>query len=116
MAKGPEIDDKKHGFVRADCEACGKADVWLTCNACKKADRFALDEKEVVCFCGARFAFATCTCGKPVPRARLTWVPFQKGPVALADWEVDWGQVVVTLFVIGAVGAIAAVLWYSRTL
>lgn len=81
--------DERHGFVRARCESCNKPDVWLTCNTCKKSDRFVVEPTGIVCHCGAAYAFATCTCGANVPRGRLEWVPFEKGPLSLADWELD---------------------------
>lgn len=94
-----ELSDR-HGFVRADCAACQKQDVWLTCNECKKADRFVLESGRAVCACGSVYTFATCTCGATVPKDRLVWVPFNKGPLNLGDWEFDRRRIAV-LAVIG---------------
>ena len=89
-AQGTDID-ARHGFVRADCQSCKNPDVWLTCNTCKKSDRFRV-EGGIVCHCGAKYDHAKCTCGKDVPGDKLVWVPFEKGPLALADWEIDRGR------------------------
>lgn len=106
-----DVDDR-HGFVRAECEACHKPDVWLTCNACKKSDWFRTDEGGVVCHCGATYAFATCTCGATVPRERLVWVPFDKGPMALADWELDKGRIaMIGAGAVAVLGLLAYALW-----
>lgn len=112
MAKAPAIDDK-HGFIRAVCDVCKNPDVWLTCNTCKKSDRFVSEDKEVRCHCGATYAFATCTCGQKVPREKLLWIPFDKGPIALAEWEVDWGQVVVITFVVAMSLVLAGAIWFA---
>ncbi len=83
-----QIDDS-HGFIRAHCQSCGGDDVWLRCNTCAESDHFVREEERVVCRCGATYAFATCTCGEPVPMQHLEWVHFKKGPASLAKWEWD---------------------------
>jgi hypothetical protein len=115
MAKAPPIDDK-HGFTRAACEACKNPDVWLTCNTCKKSDRFVAEEAHVRCHCGTTYAFATCTCGQKVPRDKLLWVAFDKGPIALADWEVDWGQVAVIGFIVAMLGVLGVAIAFATQL
>ncbi len=94
-----------HGFVRADCAACNNPDVWLTCNSCKKSDRFLLEGAGVTCACGTRYDHAVCTCQKTVPGDRLRWVPFEKGPAALAEWEIDKRRLAgIALLVVSLVG------------
>lgn len=97
------------GFIQARCPACDGDDVWLTCEGCGKSDHFRLAE-QVRCRCGATYDHAVCTCGEPVPLAHLHFVPFEDGPLALADLEVDWRRVGVLLVVAGLllVGGIAA--------
>ena len=110
MATGGEVE---LGFVRAACTTCGRPDVWLTCNACKKSDRFRMSDDGVVCECGQKYDRATCTCGVPVPAAQLLWVEFTKGPLSLADWE--WDRTRLAFIAGGAilvVGAAVAVGWH----
>ena len=90
------------GFVHAHCE-CGRNDVWLTCNSCNKSDRFELSEAAVHCRsegCESEYAHATCTCGKTVPFDKLEWVPFEKGPMQLGDWELDPTRVGIAVLVL----------------
>jgi hypothetical protein len=104
--------DAKYGFIRADCPKCKNPDVWLTCNACKKSDRFVLGPDAALCHCGATYAFATCTCGAEVPRANLVWVPFEKGPMALGEWEIDKKRVAGLVIALAGLIALAAAWWF----
>lgn len=103
-----EIDDS-HGFIRAHCQSCGSEDVWLRCNTCSKSDRFVRTEEAVTCRCGATYAFATCTCGEPVPVEHLEWVHFDQGPASLAEWEWDPRRIAL-LGVLAVVIVVAVVL------
>ena len=104
--------DDRHGFVRADCAACGDPDVWLTCNQCGKSDRFETNDGRIVCACGAAYDHAVCTCKQTVPGERLRWVEWRKGPPALADWEVDWARVGILLTgVVGVIGLLGLLIW-----
>lgn len=109
MITSPELTER-HGFVRADCEACKNPDVWLTCNTCKKSDRFVREEKRVVCACGAVYDHAVCTCAKNVPGERLRWVAFDKGPAALAEWEIDKARVAV--LAVAGLALIGGLVWW----
>jgi hypothetical protein len=85
----------ERGFIRVDCPACKNPDVWFRCNGCGKSDQFLLAGGEVSCACSARYTHGNCTCGATVPVDGLRFVPFEKGPMALADLEIHWGRVAV---------------------
>ena len=81
------------GFVRVDCQACKNTDVWFRCDSCGKSDHFALEGGVATCDCGATYDRGNCTCGQTVPGENLVFVPFDKGPMTLADLEVAWGRI-----------------------
>lgn len=93
------------GFVRVDCPACKNPDVWFKCDACKKSDHFLLADGVAKCDCGATYEHGHCTCGTVVNAENLVFVPFDKGPMALADLEIAWGRVAALVgVVVGAIG------------
>jgi len=79
----PPLDEC--GFVRVPADE----PLWMTCEQCKKSDHFWLTDTEVRCRCGARYSHAVRPDGSSVPRSGLLPVPFDKGPVQLADLEWD---------------------------
>ena len=92
MAATPKLTDR--GFVHVHCTSCNNKDVWLRCQTCNKADQFLLEAGTVYCQCDANYQFATCLCEVQVPpNGTLEFVPFEKGPITLADMEVDWTRV-----------------------
>lgn len=104
------LDDR--GFVRVDCAACGRPDVWLRCDACGKSDHFLLEGGVAGCDCGASYAHATCLCGAAVPGDRLRFVAFRDGPMALADLEWDPKRVgLLVMVAVAVVVAVVAALW-----
>ena len=105
----PSLDAR--GFVRVDCAACGRPDVWLRCDACEKSDHFLLEAGEASCDCGATYAHATCLCGAPVPGDRLRFVAFRDGPMALADLEWDPRRLGLLVAAVAVAAAAVAHLW-----
>ncbi|MCB9795478.1 MAG: hypothetical protein H6741_22460 [Alphaproteobacteria bacterium] len=105
----PDLDAR--GFVKVACEACGRDDVWLRCNSCEKSDHFLLDEAGARCACGAEYGHATCLCGQEVPRERLRFVPFQEGPMNLADLELDPTRL--ALVVVLLLALVGGGLWWA---
>jgi len=100
------------GFIRVDCKSCNNPDVWFRCDQCGKSDHFSLGESAVSCDCGASYTAGNCTCGQAVPFEQLVFVPFDKGPVTLADLEVAWGRVAALgVGVIGLIGLGAYWIW-----
>lgn len=97
------------GFVRVPAQG-EKAETWLQCNTCQRRERFWIEEERVRCACGAAYDHAAVEGGK-VAVSELTWVPFDKGPVQLAELEVDWRRIAALLLVLAlAVGGIYALL------
>ena len=80
------------GFVRVGCTQCNDDNVWFTCNTCNKSDHFLFSGGVASCECGATYDHGTCTCGATVQASDLSFVPFEKGPMALADLEYAWGR------------------------
>jgi hypothetical protein len=101
-----ELD--RRGFVKVSCGTCHKPDVWLRCQKCAKADHFEFDGRIVGCDCGATYDHATCTCGATNPPSALAFVPFEKGPVALADLEWDPARVGIVAVVLAAAALVTA--------
>lgn len=99
------------GFIHVHCATCSDPNVWFTCNACGKSDHFALNEGVVTCDCSAVYDRGTCTCGAEVPGTGLSFVAFDKGPLALADVQVAWGRVIALVLVLGGIIA-GGVLWW----
>lgn len=96
------------GFVRVP----GDPPLWLKCESCGKSDHFWLDGG-VRCRCGARYAHAVRPDGAQVPAAQLAFVPFEKGPPALRDLELDPRRVAVLIaFVVTLVAALG--FWLLR--
>jgi hypothetical protein len=86
---------EQRGFIHVRCTTCNNPEVWLRCQKCQKADHFWLEPAGVDCDCGSKYDHATCLCGNAVPKEQLTFVPFEKGPAALADLEWDWRRIAV---------------------
>ena len=101
------------GFVRVDCAACKNPDVWFKCDQCGKSDHFLIADGKATCTCGAVYRSGNCTCGEGVPFENLQFVPFEQGPMALADMEIAWGRVVGLVLVLVLLGA-AAIYFLSR--
>ncbi|MBN2800046.1 MAG: hypothetical protein JXX28_12955 [Deltaproteobacteria bacterium] len=97
-SEAPSASDEP-GFVRVACPTCGSGDVWLRCDQCGVSDNFSLTGEGVRCGCGAAYQHAVCTCGAQVGVDHLLAVPYDKGPLALAQTEVAWGRVVTLLVV-----------------
>jgi hypothetical protein len=93
------MTEDARGFVRVN--APGEDDIWLTCNACGKSDHFVLDDL-VRCDCGATYDHAITPQGTRVDMEGLTFVDYDKGPLALADLE--WDPVRVGLLAVVLLG------------
>lgn len=101
------------GFIRVDCTACSDPNVWFTCNSCGKSDHFTLDGGIVTCDCSAVYDRGTCTCGAEVSGENLSFVDYDKGPIALADVQIAWGRVAALAAVLCLGIAAAAIGWLS---
>jgi hypothetical protein len=84
---------QRAGFIHVRCDACNDPNVWLRCDGCGRSTRFVMDAEQVRCDCGQTYGFATCLCSVEVPIAKLEAVDHDKGPAALAEWELDWGRI-----------------------
>lgn len=93
-----DLDER--GFIKVT--APGEPDIWLTCDACGKSDHFKLTDA-VECACGARYDHAKTPGGQRVGLEGLTFVEFSKGPMTLADLEMDPRKVAVWVAVVVAV-------------
>lgn len=96
-----------------DCPTCRNPDVWFRCNQCQKSDHFLLADGVASCDCGARYAHGSCTCGASVGPEGLVFVPFDQGPMALADLEIAWGRVA-ALVAVGASMVLGGLWWVLR--
>lgn len=91
------------GFVKVPADT----PLWMTCEKCGKSDHFWLTDDEIRCRCGARYRYAVRPDGSQVPRSELIAVPFNKGPMQLADLEWDPVRLgMIAAIVLGALGAI----------
>jgi hypothetical protein len=98
------------GFVRVPPQG-ESAETWLQCNACQKRERFWIEADRVRCSCGAAYDHAAVDGGQ-VSVSDLSWVPFDKGPVELAEMELDWRRIAALLLVLSlAAGGIVALLF-----
>ena len=97
------------GFVKVECERCKNPDVWLRCERCRKADHFRLENGVVVCTCDARYDHGKCLCGNEVPAANLKFVPWDDGPLQLAELEWAWDRIAV--LVVAAVLIVGFGVW-----
>ena len=100
----PLIEDC--GFIRVPAD---KQALWMTCDECGKSDHFWVEEDTVRCRCGARYSHAVRPDESTVPVSELEPVPFQKGPMQLADLELDPIRLVILLGIVAA--AIVGGLW-----
>ncbi|MFT5679956.1 MAG: hypothetical protein ACI8RZ_000861 [Myxococcota bacterium] len=97
----PALEDC--GFVQVP--GPDKKPLWMTCEKCSKSDHFWLTESHVRCRCGAEYTHAVRPDGEKVPVTDLVAVPFDKGPLALADLEWDYRRlVVIVVLVLGGIG------------
>ena len=98
------------GFVRVPPQG-ESAETWLKCNACQKRERFWIASDRVRCSCGAVYDHAAV--GEvQVSVSELRWVPFEKGPVELAEMELDWRRIAALLVLLAlAAGSVFALLF-----
>lgn len=101
----PALEDC--GFVRVPSP--DNKPLWMTCEKCGKSDHFWLTESHIRCRCGAGYSHAVRPDGTQVPVPELEAVPFDKGPMALADLEWDYRRLAVIVVI--ALGGIGAALW-----
>jgi hypothetical protein len=101
----PIEDLDQRGFVRVTAE--GEDDLWLTCQQCGKSDHFLVGDV-VQCSCGASYDHTVTPAGTRVEMSGLTFVPFEQGPMALADLELDPRRLAVFALVVLLLG-----LWWS---
>lgn len=97
------------GFVQVSCPDCSNDELWLQCDRCSRRCGFSPLDDGFQCECGARYRFARCGCGAEVPPEHLRPVPFEKGPVSLADLVIDWRKVAV--LGAAAAGLLGSGLW-----
>ncbi|MFK7930752.1 MAG: hypothetical protein AB8H79_21395 [Myxococcota bacterium] len=87
--------------------------LWMTCDACSKSDHFWIDGESIRCRCGASYSHAVRPDGETFPIAQLTFVPFAKGPMDLADTEWDPKRLAVLgIIACVALTAIGGLIWY----
>lgn len=99
-------DLDRYGFIRVTAE--GESDIWLTCNACGKSDTFVREDDRIVCRCGETYSHAVTPAGTRVELEGLTFVPWNEGPMQLADLEWNWGRIgAVVVVVVALVGGVA---------
>jgi len=101
----PALEDC--GFVRVPSP--DDTPLWMTCEQCSKSDHFWLTDTHIHCRCGARYSHAVRPDGETFAVDQLESVPFNKGPMALADLEWDFRRLGLIAAVI--VGLIAAAVW-----
>lgn len=100
----PPLDDC--GFIRVPTPA-GQPPLWMTCEQCGKSDHFWIVEDRVRCRCGATYDHAVRPDGATFGLDALTFVPFNDGPVQLADLE--WDPARLALLAVFGVSVLAAV-------
>jgi hypothetical protein len=104
----PALEDC--GFIRVP--GPDDAPLWMTCEQCGKSDHFWLTDAQIRCRCGARYSHAVRPDQTEVPVSDLVAVPFDQGPMALADLEWDYRRLAVIAVI--AVLVLGAVLWGIR--
>ncbi|MDG1478498.1 MAG: hypothetical protein P8R54_02860 [Myxococcota bacterium] len=95
------------GFVRVPSP--DNTTLWMTCEKCGKSDHFWLTASQIRCRCGAEYSHAVRPDGTTVAVETLEAVPFDKGPMALADLEWDYRRLAVVVVV--ALGGLGVLLW-----
>ena len=100
MSEQPVTDLDSRGFVRVT--APNEADLWLTCQQCQRSDHFLVTDV-VRCSCGAQYDHTVTPAGTRVGMDNLTFVPFEQGPMSLADLELDPRRVAILLLVVLAI-------------
>lgn len=102
------------GFIRVPTD--GSDELWLTCEACSKSDHFWISGSKVHCRCGAEYSHANRPDGSTVPVPDLEFVPWGKGPRALADTEIDPLKLAI-LAILGviALGGLGTAIWWYLT-
>jgi len=99
------------GFMRVPTE--GDTALWMTCDACSKSDHFWVNDGSIHCRCGAQYSHAVRPDGQTFPPAQLTFVPFAKGPMDLADTEWDPVRIaILALIVVGLLAGFGALIWW----
>lgn len=108
MTTLPPLDDC--GFVRVPGPDADP--LWMTCEKCGKSDHFWLTESHIRCRCGASYTHAVRPDGAEVALAELVAVPFDKGPMALADLQWDHRRlaIVAGVVLVGVGGLLWAIL------
>ena len=101
----PALEDC--GFVRVPSPE--KDPLWMTCEKCSKSDHFWLTDTHIRCRCGAQYTHAVRPDGTNIAAAELEAVPFDKGPMALADLE--WDPQRLGMVAIIALVVLASALW-----
>lgn len=101
----PPLDDC--GFVKVP--GPNATPLWMTCEQCSKSDHFWLTETHIRCRCGAAYTHAVRPDGEKVPVPDLIAVPFDQGPMALADLEWDHRRIAIGAVVAAAV--LGGLLW-----
>jgi hypothetical protein len=100
----PPLDEC--GFVKVPADK----PLWMTCESCKKSDHFWMTETEVRCRCGATYTHAVTPDGRSVPRQELIAVPFNKGPIQLADLE--WNPARLVFIGLALISVVTTVGWF----
>ena len=109
------MDNNSAASALPPLDACGFVKVpfdkplWMTCETCQKSDHFWMTETEVRCRCGAVYTHAVTPDGQSVPREQLVAVPFNKGPIQLADLE--WDPTRLALVGLVLLSIVAAIGW-----
>ena len=101
----PALEDC--GFIRVP--GTDKSPLWMTCEKCSKSDHFWIEGEQIRCRCGASYSHALRPDGEKVGLEDLTLVPFNKGPMSLADLE--WDVRRLAIFGVVAVAGLAGLAW-----
>lgn len=101
------------GFVRVPSDPGSDSPLYLTCDGCGKSDNFWIDGDTIHCRCGATYTHASRPDGRQIPTAELTFVPWNEGPMNLADTEIDPLRLTLALVLtVALIGAVGVGLWW----
>ena len=108
MTSSPIPDLDARGFIRVQADQ--EPDLWLTCQTCQKSDHFWVDEA-IHCSCGAHYDHTITPSGQRVGMEGLAFVPFNQGPMQLADLELDPRRVALLGLAVVLIVALGWLMW-----
>lgn len=101
----PPLDDC--GFIQVPSP---DGPLWMTCEQCGKSDHFWIKDGQIRCRCGAVYSHAVRPDGSTAAIGELTAVPFEEGPMTLADTEWDPVKIGFTFVIFG--GLFGTIVWW----